>query len=131
MPCASGAAHTVRDLHRTLLTSSSPRCSVRDFRQFPCWMVAVVCLGFTGSGVAWAESRRPAGYVEDPMAPHDTSGTTARVGTAVGFIYGEQLDVLALGMTAAAGQRWGRLTVEAEYSYLGFQVKGPSGLRLG
>jgi hypothetical protein len=65
------------------------------------------------------------------MAPHDTSGTAARVGTAVGFIYGERQDVLALGLTAAAGHRWGRFTLEAEYSYLTFQVKGPSGLNLG
>lgn len=65
------------------------------------------------------------------MAPHDTTGTAARIGTAVGFIYGERQDVLALGLTAAAGHRWGRVTLEAEYSYLGFQVKGPSGLRLG
>lgn len=65
------------------------------------------------------------------MAPHNTTGTAARLGTAVGFIYGERQDVLALGLTAAAGHRWGRLTLEAEYSYLTFSVKGPSGLRLG
>ena len=65
------------------------------------------------------------------MAPHETTGTAARLGTAVGFVYGELQDVLALGITAAAGHRWGRFTLEAEYSYLTFQVKGPSGLRLG
>ena len=65
------------------------------------------------------------------MAPHDTTGTAARLGTAVGFVYGERQDVLAVGLTAAGGHRWGRFTVEAEYSYLTFQVKGPSGLRLG
>jgi hypothetical protein len=65
------------------------------------------------------------------MAPHDTTGTAARIGTAVGFVYGERQDVLAVGLTAAAGHRWGRLTLEAEYSYLSFQVKGPSSLRLG
>jgi len=65
------------------------------------------------------------------MAPHHTSGSTLRVGTAVGFIYGVPLDVLALGGTVALGQRWGRLAVEAEYSYLGFQVLGPSDQALG
>ncbi|MGN6104644.1 MAG: hypothetical protein ACTHU0_06050 [Kofleriaceae bacterium] len=105
---------------------------MRNFRQFPWSMLAFVCLSFTGSAVAWAEeSPRPSLYVEDPMAPHDTTGTTARAGTAVGFIYGEQLDVLALGGTFAVGHRWGRLALEAEYSYLTFQVKGPSSLRLG
>ncbi len=65
------------------------------------------------------------------MAPHDTTGSTVRAGTAVGFIYGERLDVLALGGSVAAGHRWGRLAIEAEYTYLSFQVKGPSSLALG
>jgi hypothetical protein len=65
------------------------------------------------------------------MAPHNTSGSTLRIGTAVGFIYGERQDVLAVGGTLAYGRRWGRLALEAEYSYLGFQVKGPSSLALG
>lgn len=107
---------------------------MRDFRRFPTWLFMSVCLGFTGPGVAWADSPRSprsASYAEDPMAPHNTTGTTARVGTAVGFIYGERVDVLALGGTVAVGHRWGRLTVEAEYAYLGFQVKGPSSLALG
>lgn len=65
------------------------------------------------------------------MAPHNTTGTTLRAGTAVGFIYGERLDVLALGGTIAAGHRWGRIAIEAEYAFLGFQVKGPSSLSLG
>jgi hypothetical protein len=104
---------------------------VREFRQFSRWTLVAVCLGFTGSGVAWADTPRPENYVEDPMAPHNTTGTTARLGTAVGFIYGERLDVLALGMTAAGGHRWGRFTLEAELSYLGFQVAGPSSQSLG
>ena len=104
---------------------------MRDFRRFPPWLAAFVCLGFTGPGVAWADSPRSEFYVEDPMAPHDTTGSTVRLGTAVGFIYGERLDVLALGGTVAAGHRWGRLTLEAEYAYLGFQKKGPSSLALG
>lgn len=107
---------------------------MREFRRFAPWLVALVCLGFTGPGVAWAESPRSpraATYVEDPMAPHNTSGSTLRVGTAVGFIYGERQDVLAVGGTVAYGRRWGRLALESEYSYLGFQVKGPSSMALG
>jgi len=105
---------------------------VRNFHVFPGWMVAVVCLGFTGPAVAWADRPHERGdYVEDPLAPHHTSGSTARLGTAVGFLYNERLDVLALGLTAAMGQRWGRLALEAEYSYLELSAKGPSNLPLG
>lgn len=97
----------------------------------PSWLVVSVCLGFTA--VASADSRRPRSehYVEDPMAPHVTKGAAARVGTAVGFIYGERLDVLALGLSAAYGQRFGRLALEAEYTYLNFQRAGASSLALG
>jgi hypothetical protein len=93
-------------------------------------MLGIVCLGFTVSSVAWAQPARE-DYVEDPMAPHVTRGSTARVGTTVGFIYGERLDVTAVGLTAAVGQRWGRLAVDAEYSYLTLQARGPSSQRLG
>jgi hypothetical protein len=97
-------------------------------------LIALVCLGFTGRGVAWADSSRPPGaeyYVEDPMAPHRTTGSTARLGTVAGFIYGERLDVFAVGAAVAGGHRWGRFALEAEYAYLGFQVKGASSLALG
>lgn len=90
----------------------------------------LVCLGFTGAGVAWADPAQ-AEYVEDPYAPHVTKGTTARVGTMVGIVYGERQDVTAVGLAAAIGQRFGRFTVESEYIYLGFQERGPSSLRLG
>lgn len=107
-----------------------------DFRPLFASSGACMCLAFTGSAVAWAESAptespRAAQYVEDPYAPHDTTGTTARLGTAVGFIYGERVDVLAVGATTAVGQRWGRFALEAEYSYLAFQVKGPDSTPLG
>lgn len=92
----------------------------------------ILCLGFTGSAVAWADPHPElAEYVEDPMAPHHTSGNTVRLGTAVGFLYGQDQSVLALGGTLAAGHRFGRLAIEAEYTYLAYQVNGPSTLRLG
>ena len=64
-------------------------------------------------------------YVEDPYAPHKTSGSEARVGSAVGFLYDEPVEVTALGGQVAIGYRFGRLTLEAEYTYLAFQVRGP------
>lgn len=100
--------------------------------QFRRIAATTLCLAFTGTTVAWANPpTRPEDYVEDPMAPHNTTGNAARVGTAVGYIYGERQDVFALGLTAAAGHRWGRLTLEAEYTYLKFQKAGPSSLQLG
>ncbi len=103
---------------------------MRDLRRLP---ILIVCLGFTGRGVAWADTAHaaPVDWVEDPYAEHITRGTTARLGTSVGFIYGERVDVLALGLTTGVGQRFGRLTIEAEYSYLGFQQNGASIVRLG
>ncbi len=88
---------------------------MRDFR----WTtLAIVCLAFTGRHVAWAEPAQvqPDLYVEDPYAPHNTTGSEARLGTIVGFLRGEPQDVLALGMTAAGGYRFGRLTLESELS---------------
>lgn len=94
-----------------------------------------MCLGFTGAGVAWADGASLAGphieYVEDPYAPHVTRGTTARLGTVVGFVYNEHVDVTAVGLATAVGHRFGRFTVESEYAYLGFQARGPSSLALG
>ena len=106
---------------------------MNKFQVFPSSVVVLVCLGFTGSSVGWADPTHPehADYVEDPLAPHKTTGTTARLGTAVGFLYNERTDALALGLTAAGGGRWGRLAVEAEYSYLELSVAGPSNVRLG
>jgi len=106
---------------------------VRNFHKFSdrnVLCVVLACLGFTGSAVAWADPAR-VDYVEDPMAPHHTTGNTARLGTSVGFIYGEQQSATAIGLTAAGGHRWGRLALEAEYSYLELQERGPSNIRLG
>jgi len=101
------------------------------------WAGALVCLGFTGAHVAWADPARatpssaPVDWVEDPMAPHHTYGSTARLGTVVGFIYGERQSVTAVGLSTALGQRWGRFAIDAEYAYLAFQERGPSSLSLG
>jgi hypothetical protein len=89
-----------------------------------------VCLGITGPEVGWADPAH-VDWVEDPYAPHVTRGTTARLGSAVGFLYGERVDVLALGATTALGYRYDRLAIESEFAYLTLQPRGPSGLRLG
>ena len=106
---------------------------MRNFRRFRIPTIAVVCLAFTGGGVAWAdEARRRADfYIEDPYAPHKTTGSEARVGTAVGFLYHEPVDVTAVGLNGAIGYRFGRITFEAEYTYLAFQARGPDDTSLG
>jgi len=104
---------------------------MRNFRQFRTAAAVLVCLSFTGAGVAWGDKGTPDLYIEDPYAPHHTVGSTARLGTAVGFLYNEPVDATALGMTAAIGYRFGRLAFESEYTYLGFQVRGPDDTSLG
>jgi hypothetical protein len=49
----------------------------------------------------------------------------------VGFLYREQLGVLALGGVVAVGHRFGAVALESEYGYFGFQVRGPSSVALG
>jgi hypothetical protein len=100
---------------------------VRNFR----WvLLVIVCLGVTGPRVGWADPAH-VDWVEDPYAPHVTRGTTVRLGTAVGFLYRELIDVTALGATLAVGQRFGRLTIESELDLLTLQDPGGSSLRLG
>lgn len=99
-------------------------------RNCRCVLLVGVCLGITGPGVGWADPAHVE-WVENPYAPHVTRGTTARLGTAVGFLYGEAVDALALGATAAFGQRFGRLAIESELDYLTLQARGGTGLRLG
>jgi hypothetical protein len=104
--------------------------AVREKSSIARLVPVLVCLGFTGSGVAWADPAR-SDYVENPMAPHVTNGTTARLGTAVGTVHTERLDATAIGLASAIGQRWGRLALESEYTYLQFQERGASSLALG
>lgn len=134
----------------------------------------LVCLGFTGRGVAWADPAtsvtattdssaagaehgppsdlepvdpiaaaadpvpipppdtdtstrpppRPDLYIEDPYAPHRTNGDSVRVGTMVGFLYGLPQPVTELGAVAAAGKRFGRVTLEGEASYFWLETQG-------
>jgi hypothetical protein len=93
---------------------------MRNSRRFRGAVLASMLLGVTGANVVWADSDRT---VEDvvPSAPKSDNGVTARVGTAAGTVYGAPANVTALGFTAAIGQRFGRLAIEAEYTYLSFQ----------
>jgi hypothetical protein len=93
--------------------------------------LAVLCLGFTGAGVAWADGAHSVDWVENPYAPHRTYGPVVKVGTVVGFLFNERLDVTAVGISAGIGHRFGRFAVESEYTYLQLQERGPSDLRLG
>ena len=95
-----------------------------NFRRFA---LVTLCLGFTG--VASADPI-PADDVV-PTAPKATNGSTVRVGTAVGFIYGAPDPVLALGMQLAIGQRFGRLGLEGEYTYLDLREHGVYTTELG
>jgi hypothetical protein len=104
---------------------------MRNFRRFQLGVVAIVCLGFTGGDVAWADPLSPAAVADEmvptapaatpeelvPLAPRASWGSTVRFGTAVGRVHGPE-SVVALGLTAAMGQRFGRLGIEAEYTYL-------------
>jgi hypothetical protein len=102
---------------------------VRDFRR--CLVLAVCCL----CHVAWADPPGPDLYVEDPYAPHDTSGSIARLGTMVGFLYGLPQSVSELGVVAGAGQRFGRFSIEAEAAFYDLQTASeymtPLGLTSG
>ncbi len=108
---------------------------VRALRPASAGIATIVCLGFTAPTDAWAEGASLPGptveYVENPYAPHTTRGSAARLGTAVGRIYGEHRDVTAVGLVAGLGYRVWRFTFDTEYAYLGFQEEGPSSLSLG
>ena len=103
---------------------SPPEVPMSNFR---CFALATLCLAFTG--VVSADPL-PADVVV-PTAPKAGNGSTARVGTAVGFIYGAPDPVLALGLQAAIGQRFGRLGLEAEYTYLDLREHGVVNTLLG
>src|SRR5438067_11050957 len=106
---------------------------MRNFHRF---RIVFVCLAFTGVDVAWADDGTPAtDQIVPTPHPHADDGSTVRLGTAAGFIYGAPAEITAIGLTAAVGQRFGRLGIDAEYTYLSFQShelhQGPIGLEDG
>src|ERR1700743_2996834 len=92
---------------------------------------ALVFLLLLTAGVASADPVRPDLYVEDPYAPHDTSGSTASLGTMVGFLYGMPQQAGERGLPAAAGQRWGRFSLEAELAYYDLEAESTYMTSLG
>lgn len=91
-----------------------------------------VCLGVTWASVGWAEpTQGREDWIEDPYAPHVTRGSTVRVGTAAGFLYGERVDAIAIGLTAAVGQRFDRLTLESELAHMSLEAFGGMSEPLG
>ncbi len=78
-------------------------------------VAAILIAGTAVAHTAYADSFDPSTveYIEDPYAPHVTKGLEARLGTVIGYFDGQHQDVLAIGASAAIGERWGRLTLEA------------------
>ncbi|MCA9674092.1 MAG: hypothetical protein H6708_03215 [Kofleriaceae bacterium] len=98
----------------------------------------ILCLGFTGAATAWADGSQDAReaalrdrWVDDPYQAHDTTGTEVRVGSLVGILAVDGVEYTGLGAVVAAGHRFGRLSLDAEYGYLEVTARGPSGVRFG
>lgn len=98
----------------------------------PSVAMLVVCLGFTAPAVARADEAQVRDrWVEDPYQAHDTTGTEVRLGSAVGILSLDDKEYTTLGAVVAAGHRWGRLAVDAEYGWLEVTERGPSSTRYG
>lgn len=65
------------------------------------------------------------------FALHQTWGPSLRLGTVVGTVEAQRVAATGLGLTMAAGHRFGRLAVEAEAMLLRLQEQGESSLALG
>jgi hypothetical protein len=124
-------------VHPSLARAFVREVFVRNSSLFRAIAGIAVCLGFTGSHVAWADPPgeggppRPDLYIEDPYAPHQTNGSEARLGTIVGFEYGLPQDVLALGVAVAGGYRFGRITIESELQAFTLRTHGAINTPLG
>lgn len=92
--------------------------------------IIALCLGFTGTEVAWADGAH-AKWVDNPYQAHDTTGTEVRFGSLVGIMAIDGEEYTGLGGSVAAGHRWGRLSIDAEYGYMELTERGPSNLRYG
>jgi hypothetical protein len=92
--------------------------------------MTVLLLAVTGSHIAVADEPPPGepepGWTDSPYAPHQTTGTNLRVGSAVGSLVHDGRAYTALGGALAAGPRIGRFTFEVDYLYLQLSEPGPS-----
>lgn len=84
----------------------------------------------TTAGLGAALHDVPRGGPGLPLPPPAT-GPTARVGSSVGYVYNNPLDVLALGGQVSAGYRFDRFVGEVEYAYYRFQSHGAFPIDLG
>lgn len=112
----------------------------------------MVCLAFTGAGVAAADPPQITSddpvpvdtggmssaprvttdqWVDDPYQPHVTRGALLRFGTAVGQLTNDQRNYAALGPVIAVGRRAGRFWFDAEYTYLSLRDAGAASMTLG
>ncbi|HEY3804405.1 MAG TPA: hypothetical protein VGL61_17435 [Kofleriaceae bacterium] len=92
-----------------------------------CLLLVLCC----SSSLVWADPPKPDLYVEDPYAPHNTSGSVASLGTMVGFLYGLPQAISELGITASGGQRWGRFSLQVEGAYYDLEAESTYTTALG
>lgn len=94
--------------------------------------IALLCLGFTGTPLAWADEAQVRDrWVDNPFAAHDTTGNELRLGSLVGILAIDGHEYTGLGGLVAFGHRWGRFAIDAEYGYLELTERGPSSTRYG
>jgi hypothetical protein len=93
----------------------------------------ILCLGFTGSHLAWADPSQDVSskWVENPYQKHNTTGAEVRFGSVVGILAVDGKEYTGLGALIAAGHRFGRIALDAEYAYLSVTERGPSDFRYG
>ncbi len=95
---------------------------------------AALCLIFTAEAPARADSARGPLIKEglvDTAQPHVTWGPVLRVGTVVGSVEAAGTSATGVGVSVAAGHRFGRLAVESELTLMNLEEPGPSALSLG
>jgi hypothetical protein len=113
---------------------------MRDSRMLRAAVACSLCLIFTGELEARADSSRP--DASDPAAPMPpivikvapvsaTWGPTLRIGTVVGSVSAAATSATGLGLTVAAGHRFGRVAAESELTVMNLQEQGASSLELG
>lgn len=107
---------------------------MKDSKSLRAAMGAALCLIFTAEAPARADSARvplTQEGVVDTAKPHVTGGPVFRMGTVVGGIEAAGTSATGVGISIAAGHRFGRLAVESELTLMDLEEPGPSSLSLG
>jgi hypothetical protein len=86
-----------------------------------------------GPAAPYVAPAEAAAYGRPParLMPPPPVGPTARLGTSVGYVYNNPLDVLALGGQVSGGYRFDRVVAEVEYAYYRFQSHGAFPIEVG